>query len=134
MPSTRLLTSPDSTRWYARLPPATAIAAAPIAIHHRRARDGLQIPRKLSTAVTANLSTSVGFGTSNSSAQFERRTCKKFAQPRAQPGRAPRRYTDAVASRDDWQRRLGPLYGGAVALVQSTPWRWPAEVGDAPRT
>jgi cobalamin synthase len=39
-----------------------------------------------------------------------------------------------VASRDDWQRRLGPLYGGAVALVQSTPWRWPAEVGDDPRT
>ncbi len=23
-------------------------------------------------------------------------------------------------------RRLGPLYGGAVALVHSTPWRWPA--------
>jgi len=22
-------------------------------------------------------------------------------------------------------RRLGPLYGGAVALVHSTPWRWP---------
>jgi cobalamin synthase len=40
----------------------------------------------------------------------------------------------AVASRDDWQRRLGPLYGGAVALVHSTPWRWPAEVGDDPRT
>lgn len=39
-----------------------------------------------------------------------------------------------MASRDDWQRRLGPLYGGAVALVQSTPWRWPAEVGDDPRT
>ncbi|HEX7844123.1 MAG TPA: hypothetical protein VF469_41895, partial [Kofleriaceae bacterium] len=39
-----------------------------------------------------------------------------------------------MASRDDWQRRLGPLYGGAVALVQSTPWRWPAEVGGDPRT
>jgi len=38
-----------------------------------------------------------------------------------------------VPSRDDWQRRLGPLYGGAVALVHSTPWRWPTEVGDAPR-
>jgi adenosylcobinamide-GDP ribazoletransferase len=38
-----------------------------------------------------------------------------------------------VASRDDWQRRLGPLYGGAVALVHSTPWRWPVEVGDDPR-
>jgi hypothetical protein len=25
-------------------------------------------------------------------------------------------------------RRLGPLYGGAVALVGSTPWRWPVEV------
>jgi hypothetical protein len=30
-----------------------------------------------------------------------------------------------VSSREDWQRRLGPLYGGAVALVHSTPWRWP---------
>lgn len=39
-----------------------------------------------------------------------------------------------MASRDDWQRRLGPLYGGAVALVHSTPWRWPAEVSDDPRT
>lgn len=38
-----------------------------------------------------------------------------------------------MSSRDDWQRRLGPLYGGAVALVHSTPWRWPAEVGDEPR-
>jgi adenosylcobinamide-GDP ribazoletransferase len=38
-----------------------------------------------------------------------------------------------VPSRDSWQRRLGPLYGGAVALVHSTPWRWPAEVGDSPR-
>ena len=39
-----------------------------------------------------------------------------------------------MSSRDDWQRRLGPLYGGAVALVHSTPWRWPTEVGDDPRT
>lgn len=39
-----------------------------------------------------------------------------------------------MATRDDWQRRLGPLYGGAVALVQSTPWRWPGEVaGDDAR-
>jgi adenosylcobinamide-GDP ribazoletransferase len=38
-----------------------------------------------------------------------------------------------VPTRDDWQRRLGPLYGGAVALVHSTPWRWPTEVGDDPR-
>jgi cobalamin synthase len=44
-----------------------------------------------------------------------------------------RRYTPGVATRDQWQRRLGPLYGGAVALVQSTPWRWPTEVGDDPR-
>ena len=37
-----------------------------------------------------------------------------------------------MSTRDDWQRRLGPLYGGAVALVHSTPWRWPAVVaGDA---
>lgn len=43
------------------------------------------------------------------------------------------RYTRAVATRDDWQRRLGPLYGGAVALVHSTPWRWPGEVGGSPR-
>ena len=38
-----------------------------------------------------------------------------------------------MPSRDDWQRRLGPLYGGAVALIHSTPWRWPTEVGDDPR-
>lgn len=25
-------------------------------------------------------------------------------------------------------RRLGPLYGGAVALIHSTPWRWPETV------
>lgn len=30
-----------------------------------------------------------------------------------------------VSTREDWMRRLGPLYGGAVALVRSTPWRWP---------
>ncbi len=34
-----------------------------------------------------------------------------------------------MSTREDWQRRLGPLYGGAVALVHSTPWRWPTEVG-----
>ena len=39
-----------------------------------------------------------------------------------------------MGTRDDWQRRLGPLYGGAVALVHSTPWRWPVEVGSDPRT
>jgi len=39
-----------------------------------------------------------------------------------------------VSSRDAWQRRLGPLYGGAVALVHSTPWRWPAEVAAEPRS
>ncbi len=39
-----------------------------------------------------------------------------------------------MSSRDDWQRRLGPLYGGAVALVHSTPWRWPTEVGEDPPT
>jgi len=50
------------------------------------------------------------------------------------PDAPGRRYTAAVPSRDDWQRRLGPLYGGAVALVHSTPWRWPAEVSDSPRT
>jgi len=32
-------------------------------------------------------------------------------------------------------RRLGPLYGGAVALVHSTPWRWPIEIsGDDSRS
>lgn len=37
-----------------------------------------------------------------------------------------------MATRDDWMRRLGPLYGGAVALVHSTSWPWPGEVhGDA---
>jgi cobalamin synthase len=38
-----------------------------------------------------------------------------------------------VSSREDWQRRLGPLYGGAVALVSSTSWRWPTEVSDDSR-
>jgi hypothetical protein len=33
--------------------------------------------------------------------------------------------TTVSTSREDWMRRLGPLYGGAVALVHSTPWRWP---------
>ncbi len=31
-------------------------------------------------------------------------------------------------------RRLGPLYGGAVALVHSTPWRWPSEIRDDARS
>jgi cobalamin synthase len=39
-----------------------------------------------------------------------------------------------VSSREEWQRRLGPLYGGAVALVHSTPWRWPTEVTDDTRS
>lgn len=40
-----------------------------------------------------------------------------------------------MSTREDWMRRLGPLYGGAVALVHSTPWRWPAEVaGDEIRS
>ncbi len=39
-----------------------------------------------------------------------------------------------MASRDDWMRRLGPLYGGAVALVHSTSWRWPVEIGDEARS
>lgn len=44
------------------------------------------------------------------------------------------RYPRGVSSREDWQRRLGPLYGGAVALVHSTPWRWPMEVSDDQRS
>ena len=37
-----------------------------------------------------------------------------------------------MSSREDWQRRLGPLYGGAVALVHSSSWKWPTDVsGDA---
>jgi cobalamin synthase len=43
-------------------------------------------------------------------------------------------YTGAVSTREDWQRRLGPLYGGAVALVHSTPWPWPEEVSDDKRS
>jgi adenosylcobinamide-GDP ribazoletransferase len=39
-----------------------------------------------------------------------------------------------MSSREDWQRRLGPLYGGAVALVTSTPWRWPTSVVDDARS
>lgn len=31
-------------------------------------------------------------------------------------------------------RRLGPLYGGAVALVSSTPWRWPDAVSSESRS
>jgi hypothetical protein len=37
-------------------------------------------------------------------------------------------------SRDDWQRRLGPLYGGAVALVHSSSWKWPTDVRDEARS
>jgi hypothetical protein len=37
-------------------------------------------------------------------------------------------------SRDDWQRRLGPLYGGAVALVSSSSWPWPTDVRDEARS
>jgi hypothetical protein len=39
-----------------------------------------------------------------------------------------------VSTREDWQKRLGPLYGGAVALVSSTSWRWPTEVSDDARS
>ncbi len=39
-----------------------------------------------------------------------------------------------MTSREDWQRRLGPLYGGAVALVHSTPVPWPSEVVDDARS
>jgi len=35
-------------------------------------------------------------------------------------------------TRDDWMRRLGPLYSGAVALVRSTPLRWPASIAAPP--
>lgn len=31
-------------------------------------------------------------------------------------------------------RRLGPLYGGAVALVGSTPWRWPIAIESETRS
>ena len=39
-----------------------------------------------------------------------------------------------VPTREDWMRRLGPLYGGAVALVHSTAWRWPDAVADETRS
>lgn len=39
-----------------------------------------------------------------------------------------------MSTREDWQKRLGPLYGGAVALVSSTSWRWPTEVSDDTRS
>jgi hypothetical protein len=39
-----------------------------------------------------------------------------------------------VSTREDWMRRLGPLYGGAVALVHSTPWRWPDTIGSEARS
>jgi cobalamin synthase len=39
-----------------------------------------------------------------------------------------------VSTREDWMRRLGPLYGGAVALKQSTPWRWPDSIGSEARS
>jgi hypothetical protein len=39
-----------------------------------------------------------------------------------------------MSSREDWQRRLGPLYGGAVALVHSSSWRWPTDVREEARS
>ncbi|NVB85233.1 MAG: hypothetical protein HOV81_43110 [Kofleriaceae bacterium] len=39
-----------------------------------------------------------------------------------------------MSTREDWMRRLGPLYGGAVALVHSTPWRWPDSIGNEARS
>ncbi|HEY5926349.1 MAG TPA: hypothetical protein VIV11_31905 [Kofleriaceae bacterium] len=39
-----------------------------------------------------------------------------------------------MSTREDWMRRLGPLYGGAVALVHSTPWRWPDTIGNEARS
>jgi cobalamin synthase len=39
-----------------------------------------------------------------------------------------------VPTREDWQRRLGPLYGGAVALAHSTPVRWPELASDESRS
>lgn len=39
-----------------------------------------------------------------------------------------------MPTREDWMRRLGPLYGGAVALVHSTPWRWPDTIGNEARS
>jgi adenosylcobinamide-GDP ribazoletransferase len=67
----------------------------------------------------------------------ERDIARNVASPQDRHEARARRWTGdillPVSSRDDWQRRLGPLYGGAVALVHSTPWRWPPEVGDDPR-
>ncbi|HEY5946482.1 MAG TPA: hypothetical protein VIV40_13360 [Kofleriaceae bacterium] len=39
-----------------------------------------------------------------------------------------------MSTREDWMRRLGPLYGGAVALRHSTPWRWPLAIGHEARS
>jgi hypothetical protein len=39
-----------------------------------------------------------------------------------------------VSTREDWMRRLGPLYGGAVAIVHSTPWRWPLSISNEARS
>lgn len=39
-----------------------------------------------------------------------------------------------MPTREDWQRRLGPLYGGAVALAHSTPVRWPDLADVSPRS
>ena len=39
-----------------------------------------------------------------------------------------------MSTREDWMRRLGPLYGGAVALRHSTPWRWPLSIGNEARS
>lgn len=36
-----------------------------------------------------------------------------------------------MPTREDWQRRLGPLYGGAVALVHSSSWKWPTDGADS---
>jgi cobalamin synthase len=33
-----------------------------------------------------------------------------------------------VADRDEWMRRLGPLYPGAVAIRQTTVMRWPSDL------
>src|SRR5262249_34686967 len=39
-----------------------------------------------------------------------------------------------LPTREEWIRRLGPLYGGAVALAHSTPVRWPSVAGDETRS
>ena len=54
------------------------------------------------------------------------------ASTRSSP-RCSSRYRSRVSTREDWMRRLGPLYGGAVALVHSTPWRWPDDGRTAAR-